>query len=430
MGRLAGPGTAAVVKNLGIDFASGMARNARGSGATRWGRLAASWQRAARIRRLVQAGAAGQRMARPTLTAANLYGTDVEGMPGATLRAARAQVASVTPPLAKGRVNTLVLAIEHDPAFLADSGPVVRWARAVWLHTANLYPAGWPNFIELAKSFVAEKHSAEAKPGWLASRGPMGALVRTLARIGWRARTALDFTTDRGELLSFKTSTPLAIKAEVGRSTHRRLVRRLRLKDADGPIEEINLAPVRGLMDKRSKLSPQVKAKARTLFCGGAWTGERAFREGVTPTRRPCPLCGGVDTLFHRIWWCINLEDRRRKAVKQELLDRALMTNTDDLLFTRGIAPLRTQGVAPPRSDDAFAWYPHPPPQGVSQTMWSSSLTAAPTASRCRPSPELDGRSWRSGPAPVSCSMRLMGTSPRGGPSRPVSASCWPWRGR
>jgi len=214
--------------------------------------------------------------------------------------------------------------------------------------------------VNLARGFVSALDGMREHPSWLASRGTVGGLVRTLKRIRWQCCTATCFIDDEGAIYDTRADAPETIRAAAQRSSHRRLVRRLGLVDAaQQRITTVQTAPVKSVM--KSKLPPEAKAIARKLFTGGIWTGERSWAAGVTPVRRPCPHCGSVDTLQHRLWWCISCEDRRLLACKPELLVAARNAPVDDVLFTRGIAALDTKGAAPPRNDDQAWWWPHPP---------------------------------------------------------------------
>ena len=45
----------------------------------------------------------------------------------------------------------------------------------------------------------------------------------------------------------------------------------------------------------------------RTVAVGGIWTEDRLLREGYCSDGR-CPLCGQLDSVYHRAWHCPHLK--------------------------------------------------------------------------------------------------------------------------
>jgi hypothetical protein len=267
LGSDGGP-PALAVANLGVGFTSGRAACTAGAAKMRQQRFRALKPRVARILRLLRAGAQAQRIARPTITSASLYAGDVTGVPDSVLESVRRTVGLVTPPAVAGRSLTLALAIEHEPALWADSAPIFRWARACWLQQTGQAPAGYPSLVDLSRSFIAALTNMRVKPSWLAFKGTTGGLVRTMTRIGWKSCTVTGFIDDTGAYFDARVDSPETLRAAAQRSSHRRLIRRLHLKDVQGnPIINIQTSPMKNIL--RSKMATLSKAVARKLFAGG-----------------------------------------------------------------------------------------------------------------------------------------------------------------
>ncbi len=88
-----------------------------------------------------------------------------------------------------------------------------------------------------------------------------------------------------------------------------------------------------------SKVASNAKSVVASVACNATWTQARRFEAGLIddPT---CLLCKAArDDMFHRIWTCPAVEDKRREVVPPWLLQEALRGEDRPLLFTRGWMP-------------------------------------------------------------------------------------------
>ena len=90
--------------------------------------------RGSRLRRLASRNAkAALAVAKHGQVPATTYGQDVVGLSLQQLTQIRRLVGASAPPKVGGRSITMVLDLAGDPAYLAHSGPIVKWARQMWL---------------------------------------------------------------------------------------------------------------------------------------------------------------------------------------------------------------------------------------------------------------------------------------------------------
>ncbi|CAE8708612.1 unnamed protein product, partial [Polarella glacialis] len=166
-----------VAKNLGCDFSAGKRLKRK----TQLARRLKVQRRLYRFKALRKAGAMTANVAHAGLSTACSYGLKVTGVPNKELQHIRRLVRSAAALRVHGRSLTLALMLDGnpqlDPAFIANRAPLQQWASTIWSKSVPI--------VNLQVAFDQALRNAGAAP-WRQVRGPAGAVVATLQRIGWQ----------------------------------------------------------------------------------------------------------------------------------------------------------------------------------------------------------------------------------------------------
>ncbi|CAK0894743.1 unnamed protein product [Prorocentrum cordatum] len=164
-------------KHLGVTTAAGRYRRV-GAFSKRAVKFAAKRDRIARVRR---SGGPAHKVIRHAKVPSLLYGVNVLGMADTKLGELRQSVATAMAGNAKGRSTYLtLLADDVDPGILANASPILAWAQT-W-QEAEDDPSLVPRLQAAWKRWVLRVGLAKAP--WQQVRGPAGAFVATVKRLG------------------------------------------------------------------------------------------------------------------------------------------------------------------------------------------------------------------------------------------------------
>ena len=102
-----------------------------------------------------------------------------------------------------------------DPAFQGNSAVVVHWAKAIW--------ENWIPELELKRAFAEATTAMDGKgnSAWQRVRGPTMAMIATLDRVGWWAKSHTLLVDDVGDTHDLTLDPPIAIKQAMDRTTRR-----------------------------------------------------------------------------------------------------------------------------------------------------------------------------------------------------------------
>ncbi len=355
LGKLAGaadvPPEAAA--NLGVDYAAGKPRRchaASGKRRRRMRRLAAKSKRLARIRQLLGKRATAVFTTGPMAEA--VYGAAVNGMSNAEVMALRRAAAHAYSPRARGRSLTALMLLYGVPTWKGEVEVVLQYARQAW--AATLLGAALPSGSALTLSQLSKIwHGAKAnqmldlpaRRAWSSVRGPMGAMVLTLQRIGWRMTGPFTLVDCRGEEVLL-TRTPPALlsqmlKVAVIRSLEIKHGATLAATDPAYAERRVAVDHVVAQLARDRTLSLRDRAAYRAVACGAVMTYSRAAKAGYI-VQDCCPLCGlHGDTLHHRIWCCAHPDAvAARDAVAPPWLQEEARRSADtDTFWTNGFLP-------------------------------------------------------------------------------------------
>lgn len=197
---IGGEAVQTATKNLGVDFTAGLDK------------------RVLRYRVLRKSGAQTAKLGRTGLIPAGKYGVGITGVSDTLLRSLRARARRATYLHTAGRSLTIDLAFaggETYPAYVANREPIVRWLSALWDQVI-------PDQCLVRAFHIAMQAQADGKRRWAKVRGPAGAVVATLHRIGWVRESATYWQTHVGRLHVLGLCSKFCAKL-IDQATHKQL---------------------------------------------------------------------------------------------------------------------------------------------------------------------------------------------------------------
>jgi len=354
-------------KNLGSDFTAGGPASYK----VRNKRLASLGPRVRRMRVLRRAGARSSRLVATGLTPAGLYANSVTGLPPSQLLKMRRLARQGGSLRSAGRNLTLDLLMvgpKHDPAYKANRDPIIAWHKALW---DQRIPRPWQ---AVAFSYAIK---LPRKRTWSHVRGPSGAVVATLRRIGWEPRSVNRWVTHRGPINLLEVC-PASLSKLVDEATTAWLFRDLALSTPglDFLANGCCVEALHGLLKPKGEdWTPKHVGVMRALVANGIWTQDRLCRAGLVPEPW-CLHCGARGTLFHRCFECPVSAAYRHQYFEDDsqegnLLDGALRNCHEPWApyFVRGLFPTAlVPADVPPPCNEAEAseqvettWYVNSP---------------------------------------------------------------------
>ena len=294
-------------RNLGIDFAAGQ----RVRSTVRAGRLKLARARVPKVKKFhvkgVQARAT-QRVAQAGLQASFQYGVDCTGLTNQQLSIARTIVFCACEPRTAGKSRTLSLMLQGrgqlDPAFRAARAPVEAMASALW--------QTWlPKHVLATVCTWASQHVLT----WAQVKGPGGALVLTLARLGWTLHEFPVWRSHKGVLIDFSQLCPRTILKLVDQAVE--AWQWSQVAAGEG-LEHLhagcNLAllrrltsrgrPPRSLADVYRTLQVSERAYLRSVIVNGQWPMVRKAAVGNSASAACLKCQAPRGSLWHRHLLC------------------------------------------------------------------------------------------------------------------------------
>ena len=149
-------------------------------------------------------------------------------------------------------------------------------------------------------------HTADGSPKWSAIRGPIGAIVLLLQRIGWTCADPFLWEDDIGITYDLALFGPKLFSNALRSSVQRHLERQLAEKSGDAALagRRASLEPAKAFM-RAKKNNSKSKLAVSLAVSNAVRTRTRLFEAGYVVEDTRCELCGeGEDTLHHRLWLC------------------------------------------------------------------------------------------------------------------------------
>ncbi len=349
--------------NLGVDYSAGRKRDRRGTGRGRKKRIAGAFARRCRIAALAKALTRRQLSGIYTagIAPAADYGAAVNGLADEEVRKLRQVAAAAYSPRGRGRSLTMTLLLNGMPTWTSEMAPAVQYARSVWRASAGMargqdfdlvdFSSMWReledcNYFQnlFKKAEAGEDDAADATlRKWAVCRGPLGAKVLSLHRIGWRASGPFTWVDDNGCSLSLTQNSPALIKILLKKATQRAAQRRMAktwADEGDAVFRNKRLCTdvVCAELKSTRHLTPLERGALASTVADAVWTRSRAHRAGYD-VPSTCPLCGAFeDTVHHRVWWCPHTS-AARQTVPEWLVNEARRAPHSERFWTSGIFP-------------------------------------------------------------------------------------------
>eukprot|EP00973_Karenia_brevis_P038944 5376204-Karenia_brevis.AAC.1 len=163
-------------RNLGVDcYGAGKVRGP----SVRTQRMRSLREKARRLTRLKRCGARVKQVARCGLKPSVLYGVKCLGLADRHVQSLRKATSACLPGRHTAKSTTLRLAVhraevQHECA----AAPLTEWASAVW--------DGYLPATLLKKAWYQQVKELGLKPKWSKVRGPAGACIMMMRKIGWK----------------------------------------------------------------------------------------------------------------------------------------------------------------------------------------------------------------------------------------------------
>ncbi len=143
---------------------------------------------------------------------------------------------------------------------------------------------------------------------WDAVRGPIGAMILTLHRLGWRMEDPLSLIDDWGEEIVLTKVAPALLADMLKDATFRAMEHYIGGQAANMDEEfagrRVCIDQVKAQLKTDRKIAPAGRAAYMSVACNAVMTYSRA-EAGSYLVENRCPLCGmRGDDLRHRIWEC------------------------------------------------------------------------------------------------------------------------------
>eukprot|EP00959_Pyramimonas_sp_CCMP1952_P202164 4227381-Pyramimonas_sp.AAC.1 len=180
---------------------------------------------------------------------------------------------------------------------------------------------------------------------WRHTRGPISRMLLSLRRVGWKARNCALWGDDRGVEISLMYAAPNMIRGMLRDAAQRKhecaMARSLdNFEHARACADD-----VRNNVCKSKKCTPRQKHAVASCFCKAVFTSDRLQIDSGH-----CPLCGGPDSAFHRLWtrFCPQVEEARSQACDPELVQEAVQAGPLHPFWTRLAFPHPSLTFHPP----------------------------------------------------------------------------------
>ncbi len=208
------------------------------------------------------------------------------GMDAAQLQQAQAQYLSLVGSTVRSANKTLTLAALGDPLWREALGPVLTWATIVWKATTSSDYKMVVTVPELGR--LAGPVMRRAPRTWGEVKGPLGAAVMSLKRIGWHFDNCMTLVPSEGLRLALPSTSPalvayhlqIAWKCKLGQDAARRL-----------GYTAAQLDPTAFQRIQRSCRQGQAFPLLRAFITQSIWSTSRLRAVGYD-VDASCPYCG------------------------------------------------------------------------------------------------------------------------------------------
>jgi len=286
-----------------------------------------------------------------------LYGAEVYGLDNSEDKSLRMMMAASYSGISAGMSLHALTALVDQVSWRGTAAPLLRWAAEVW-QAANGAMAGHSRGLTLPQLRQAWQECFQQRPlRWSQVRGPIGAALLCIDRLGWSWPGPFVMVSPRGEHYKFTEHSP-AMVANVIRRAYREKHETLAARRVGADGADVSLDRVRKLL-RGNRLLPSERACLLAACSHRIWTADRLHEKGLSDSNL-CPLCCCcVDSEAHRAFFC----DRTRHIREAVLSEKALafvrqQSDTDEAKWTlKGFCPVQLFRQDDVRGDDCYDFW-------------------------------------------------------------------------
>ena len=343
---------------LGVDVCAGKERGS-------WWRQSRAAQRRSKTLRHIQRfrmfpralGKPGMKVFTCGARPAWYHAVATTGLDGKQLEELRNWTARCSCRSLRGRNKEVSLAILHDSSWNLAMAATLRWAREAW-QAGQRRGFGF-SVVDMRRAFAA----SSLPQAWRRVRGPVGAMLLELRRLGWEAKSAFVIGTIDDEINLLVDSPAMLAHRIMKHYEWKQLQKAGESVGLPGPpaIEPIRRSAGRGGLEGMVTTS---------FVTGGTWTRKRLRDIGYL-VQADCE-CGQEDTVYHRLYTCLRPEviEARAAVADKAFLHRARVTGPTSMLYARALAthPADTEAIPKAEADPVVRL------QQWSETGWQEKL--------------------------------------------------------
>ncbi len=306
---------------LGVDYSAGGHMYGRGKGKAMNKRLLKHGRRTAKVRWLHRVGGRSRAVVRGGITAGMRYGDEVCGTPPGLVRTLRLTHGAVSSIKAVGGSLTARLAVGGDR--FVDFDPMVYRSNPALLAALAIIwdqPRRRRDFIDAWRAAREELIDKEPRDAWRRVRGPVGAAMLQLLRVGakWNRPFTIELMGHAVEVLDTPPRQVAMILAEHARIHADHVMLTGLAVERGWPIERvlytyrygIDWESLRGaLADRDGRLTAIEKRALGIVAVGGLWPEARRWTAGYCGVGTCTSCFMAIGNYRHRLVECHALED-------------------------------------------------------------------------------------------------------------------------
>ena len=350
LGPLAGK-SVTTTPHLGIDFKAGRKRGSKKKGTVRGKRLQTAARRKKKVKSL--RSILGSRVTRHICNAgvipAAAFGSEVNGLSDRELLIIQQVQGAATAPATSGRSLTASLLATGDDSWRASAAPMRRWQKEAWRaenqdsrakFTKDELTQAWQSTIKQQHEWYWDDGTAR----WSQTRGPIGAAILSMERIGWHFLSPVKWVDDMKIVRDLDAMGPklfdIIVKESTQRTAERSVAKKSGFKCLEGKRACFDV--IRNFITAPNRTSKRDKDVVHATACNAIWSKTRLKEAGYDVECTKCELCGvSEDTAFHRIWQCQapTAVAARTRAAAKGLVRKAIAAGQEDPLYTHGFFP-------------------------------------------------------------------------------------------
>ncbi len=373
--------------NLGIDATAGGKRNRIKADAKRTSRFRRGKLRGKKLHAVAKAvGDKAVKIFTVGIAPEMNFGAEVWGVSDSEAIRLKRVAAMAMKPRSRCRSLTALHLFHGLPTIKEEIRTVVHYAKQVWrAMTAREKAAdrdmGLPTIRQrweeayagieaTVEAYIAADNGSgrgdttqKAKKAWKEVRGPIGAAALTLARYGWRFKSAFVLLNPEGEEVSLTTNSPAMVKMMLKDAALDNYERKIgeKWQTEDESFRGRRICPdiVRKVANNGSRhgLTALQAGALRAAFCEGIYTRERALHNGYD-VENVCAKCGARgDSVHHRTYKCPATRSTVLQYVPRWLYEEGARAAPSEKFWVTGAFPHPADDWPTPQREFTAKWH-------------------------------------------------------------------------